>query len=264
MGNPREEKAVIRSVDRAFSVLETLSLHSGSLSLTELSQRLDLHPSTTHRLLTSLVQLGYVNQDPSTKEYSLGMKVLEISSGLDMVSNLKLIARKHLLELAREVGETVNLVVLDGSEALIIDRVESTQTLKYSVPIGTRLPLYCTAAGKALIAFQPEETINEQLQDELEVMTVNTIVDRYQLTKELEHVRAQGYAIDNEEREIGVRCAAAPIRDHLDNVIASISTSGPSRRMTPQYLAQVGNLVIETADAISSELGYLSPDGGGP
>ncbi len=255
MSSTKNDDNVVQSVDRALSIVETLARENRSLALSELSDRLELHPSTAHRLLASLASRGYVFKDPDTKKYGLGLKILEISQGLDLVSNLRAVGRDVLRQLAKAAGETVNLMVLERGEALIVDRFESDHMLKYSVPIGTRLPLHCTASGKALLANMRPPDVEEFMKRELPALTPNTIVDRYQLLKELEHIRNRGYAIDNEERELGVRCVAAPVSGDSGQCIGVVSISGPTSRMTPQRLGELADLVTESADVMGSALG---------
>ncbi len=255
-----DNKGIVQAVDRALALLEALAGDSVELGLSELSELVGLHPSTTHRLLTTLIYRGYVQKDASNRKYRLGMKVLEISRRLDIVSTLRAAASDLIHQLANEVGETVNLVIADGLEGVIVDRAESQANLRYSASIGSRLELNCTGAGKMLLAYMRESEVEAYIRRGLKPSTPNTIVDRLQLLKELQQIRASGISIDNEEHEIGLRCVAVPIRDSLGGILGSISVSGPTSRMTPQRLAELGDLMKRVADAISNSLGY-SADG---
>jgi IclR family acetate operon transcriptional repressor len=249
-----ERVGIVQSVERALTIMEVLAREGTGLGLMDISQQIDLSPSTTHRLLASLMSRGFVTREPGTRKYILGMKLLELSGSLDVVVNLKAVAESHVHELARSVGETVNLVVRDGSEAVIIDRVESQHKLRFSVSIGSRIPLHATAAGKVLLAHMPVKEAEAIINNGLAPLTSNTIVDPYQMLKELELIRARGYAIDHQEQIYDVQCVAAPIRNHQNQVMASVSVSGPSRRMTSQRLAELGEQIKDVANTISTQV----------
>lgn len=229
---------------------------NGPLCLTDLSGRVDLHPSTVHRHLTTLAEYGYVYQSPATREYSLGVHLLELGGSVHLAADLRARARRHIADLAHAARETVNLVIRDAHQGMILDRIDSDQTLKFSMPIGARVPLHATAAGKALLAHIPAEDAESVIAEGLPRLTPNTIVDRAELLRELESVRARGYAVDNEEHEIGVRCIAAPIWDSSGRLIASVSVSAPIARVTSQRVARLAELVRRTALSISCAIGY--------
>jgi len=158
-----------------------------------------------------------------------------------------------------KTGETVHLAILDENEVLYINKIESLKTIRMYSRVGRRGPVYCTGVGKALLAFQPSHKIEEIIASGLAPQTEHTIVDPETLRRHLADVRARGYAIDNEEIEIGLRCVAAPVRDHSGNVIASISVAGPSQRLTKERLISFSPDVIATADTVSQRLGFREP-----
>jgi IclR family KDG regulon transcriptional repressor len=258
-GDQEKQRGTVQSVERALSIVEILAEAGRSLMLKELSERIGLPQSTVYRLLGVLVSRGYVCKDLDTKQYSLGVRILEISGGFQIASVLRAKGGRFTRALADSVGETVNVAVLDGFECIVVDRVESRHTLRYAVRFGARGLLHCTGAGKVLLAHMPDGEIEAFIQRGLPSVTPNTIVDRYLLMKELERVRAKGYAVDNEEHELGIRCIAAPILDRSGVVIASVSISGPTKRITPHCLGDLSRHVKETALAVSHALGYKDP-----
>ncbi|MFW6116480.1 MAG: IclR family transcriptional regulator [bacterium] len=246
----------VQSVSRALRLLDTLAEAGTPMSLQELSNRTELHASTAHRLLRTLLQHRYVSQDPDTKKYDLGIGIVELASGLKLVAKLRAEAESFVDSLAKEVGETVNLVVPHGQKCMVIDRVESVHMLRCSMPVGASMPLHCTAAGKALLAYMPKEEAEEIMRGKLEALTSNTITDGHQLREELRSIRAQGYSVDCGERDPEIRCVAAPIRDGSGSIVASMSVSAPGSRLSPSDLKGMAERVRRTAALISSALGY--------
>jgi IclR family KDG regulon transcriptional repressor len=165
-------------------------------------------------------------------------------------------ARPYLKALRDHTGETIHLAVLDHASVLYINKMESRQAIRMSSNIGGRAPAYCTSDGKALLAFQPEDFVSALLRDAVPARTPNTITDPKALRRDLVAIRARGYAIDNEESELGMRSVAAPIRTHSGAVIASLSIAGPTHRVSKKTLMSYTREVVQAADAISQRLGY--------
>lgn len=253
----RRNTSIVQSIDRALDILEVLANEEGPLRLTELSRRLSLHKSTTHRLLSSLIQRKYVDQDPETGKYRLGLKVFEIGSLVFNKMELRVEARPFLEELMQKTLETVHLVILDEGQAIYIDKVESPQKIRMYSEIGKRTPLHCTSVGKALLAYLPEPELNRILRDlDYRRFTPNTITSAEELKEHLARVRSQGFAIDDAEHEEGIRCVAAPIFNYTGKVIATISVSGPTIRVTRERLNELIPIVMEVSQRISRRLGY--------
>ena len=252
---------VVQSLERAGLILHVLSQHSQGLSLGEVSQKANLTKGTTHRLLSSLAYLDLIRQDPLNKHYLLGFKLVELGNRLLNQIDFRIEARPFLVELAERTNETAHMVILDHFEVLYIDKVEAvrnTTGLRMASMLGSRIPAHCSAVGKALLASLSDEKLEELAgENGLPKRTENTITDLEKLKEHLKVVRRRGYALDNEENEIGIRCIGAPIRDQRGEVIAAISLSVPASRMKSRDVQTIlKDRVIETAWKISSKLGH--------
>jgi DNA-binding IclR family transcriptional regulator len=242
-------------------ILDVLSHHSRGLSLRDLSQKVNLTKGTTHRLLSSLSYLDFIRQNPSNKHYLLSFKLVELGNRLLNQIDYRAEARPFLVELAERTRETAHMVVLDQFEVLYIDKVEAvgnTTGLRMASMLGSRIPAHCSAVGKALLASLPEEKLDVLASaNGLPKRTENTITDLAKLKEHLEMVRRRGYAVDNEENEIGIRCIGAPIHDQRGEVIAAISISVPASRMNSRTMEKMlKDRVVAAARKISAKLGY--------
>jgi DNA-binding IclR family transcriptional regulator len=254
-------KNVVQSLERAGLILEVLSQHSQGLSLRDLSQKVNLTKGTAHRLLASLAYLDFIRQDPLNKHYLLSFKLVELGNRLLSQIDYRIEARPFLVELAESTRETAHMVILDQFEVLYIDKVEAvgnTTGLRMASMLGSRIPAHCCAVGKVLLAYLPEDRLEEFVPASgLTKRTENTITDLAKLKEHLQLVRRRGYAVDNEENEIGIRCVGAPVRNQRGEVIAAISLSVPSSRMrTRKTETMLKDRVTETAWKISDKLGY--------
>jgi DNA-binding IclR family transcriptional regulator len=254
-------KNVVQSLERAGLILEVLSQHSQGLSLRDLSQKVNLTKGTAHRLLSSLAYLDFIRQDPLNKHYLLSFKLVELGNRLLSQIDYRMEARPFLVELAERTRETAHMVILDNFEVLYIDKVEAvgnTTGLRMASMLGSRIPAHCSSVGKAILAYLPEDELEElAAASGLPKRTENTITDLTKLKEHLQLVRRRGYAVDNEENEIGIRCVGAPVRNQRGQVIAAISISVPASRMrTRKTETMLKDRVIETAWKISNKLGY--------
>lgn len=251
------EKNLINAVDRSLRILELFSEHHSEYKLTEISQALNLHKSTVHGLLRTLAHRGYISQNVENGKYRLGLKLVERGNLALNSLDLRKIANPHLKEIAQKIGDTVHLVILDGSEVVYIDKVEGEKSILQYSRIGKRAPLYCTAVGKVLSSGKTISEVEELAKTQPFIMhTENTISNEEDFIKEVESVKKQGFALDNEELEIGLRCIAVPIFDHNGHVVASISISGSASRIKKESEKEIINLLKEKAAIISKELGY--------
>ena len=255
MTENRKNETIIGSVIKAVEIL-FLFTEKYEMSLTEITERLGMGKSSAYKYLNTLEQLKLIERDPVTKKYRLGIRVLELSRAVLENLELRRVARPYLEELARKCNETVHLMVERDGEGIYIDKIDSPRAIRMYSQIGKRLPLHTGAVGKVLLAYMPEERINEIISKPLIKFTENTITDPEKLKEELRKIRERGYAIDNEEVEIGLKCVGAPIRDHTGKVVASISISGPSTRFTDDKIREYIKLVKEYAMKISEALGY--------
>lgn len=251
-------KDVVQSVDRALSILELLADHDEGLGTTEIGSLLDLHKSTVHRLLGTLIYKDYVTQDQASRKYKTTYKLYELGSKILGEKDLLSVSKQHTEELMKKINEVVHLVVRDGIYTVYIDKVEADNTIRMASTIGRRAPLYSTSVGKAMMAYMPLEKVDAIWKDsQVEKFTPNTIDDYGEFLEELEKVSKLGYAEDDEENEMGVRCLGAPIFNRTGQVEGAISISGPTIRVTKTRAKEIGPIVRRYADRISRELGYL-------
>lgn len=256
--SPGDESKTVQSVERVLNIIETLAEHGSPMNLGDLAEKVGLKPSTTHRLLNTLLVRGFVDQDDDSR-YKLSLKLFYIGNAAAYATDIKAIAAPFMRELLDLVNETVNLAILDNYQVVYIDQMESNNMVivKMFARVGNRGPAHCTGSGKVLLAALSEEELSRYLATaKLERFTKDTITDSKLLAKELARVAREGYAIDFGERDDGVRCVAAPIKTHEGKVIAAISISGPSMRMTPSYISnELIPIIKDVALRLSMRLG---------
>ena len=241
-----------QAIDRALAVLKCFANGTRSVRVSEISTMLDLNPSTAHRMIRVLMENGFLQQDPATSEYYLGPTTLILGQ----------IAQRHLglneamavLErVGQETGESANIGIPIDNAALVILRVESEHPLRFDQSPGTRVPLHCTAMGKAMLAFTP--AFNIESLGELDTRTDKTITDPNLLAEELEEVRGLGYSTDDEESIEGVRCVGAPILGVSGHAVAAIAVQAPAVRLRDPRIPELGERLIQAAAEIS-ETGF--------
>lgn len=247
----------VQSVDRAFKIIEILKDRPKGIGVTELSNMLEVSKSTAHRLLMSLYNADFVRQDMDNEKYLLGLRFIELGEIVSQNLDIKEIVYPYLYKLGNITGETAHLAVKNRNQINYIDKIESLKTIRMFSTIGKRAPLYCTGVGKAIFAFLPESEILDII-DETDFVkyTENTIVTKDEILKELENIRNLGYAIDDEEHELGIKCAAAPILNHNNEVVAGISVASPLMRLNDKKFENIIKEVLNASKAISKALGY--------
>ena len=252
----------VQAIERGCIILDALGKGKQSYSIQGLSSELNLPKPTVHRILSTLRHFGFVAQDEVSKEYHLGFRLVELGyTVLDQI-DLRKVAEPFLSQLAGLIQETVHLVILDQGEIVYLDKVEEIsdppKSLRMVSKIGMRNYAHSCAVGKVLLSYLSDSELDAIIsQKGLPGLTRNTIVDPDQLKHHLANVRAQGYALDNEENEEGIRCVGAPIRNGQGDVIAAISISGPTVRMTGKRIhSEPKTQVMKTALEISKKLGY--------
>jgi IclR family acetate operon transcriptional repressor len=258
---------MVQSLDRALDLLEALSDAGDDISLSQLTARLGLPAGTAHRLLGGLAARGYVAQDGATRLYGPGPKLLEVAARAagNRRFSLARIARPALRRLTDATGETSNLLVLHGHEGAYSEQVPSPRLVRMFTEVGQRVPLYCTGGGKAILSgFSPEQLDSYLAAVRLQAFTASTLAAPELLRADLARARAAGFAIDDEEREAGVCCVAAPIFDRLGRCVAALSISGPSARISAERAAGLGPLVRQAADGCSAALGFAGPGAAAP
>lgn len=256
----------VKSVDKACQLIEMVSDHPDGVGITELATQAGMYKSTVHRLLTTLMKRGYIEQEEATGKYKLGYTLLDMGMKLLSSIDLRREALSFLQQLAVESNEVVHLAILDQGEIVYVEKVESQNTIRMHSRVGKRVPVHATGLGKAILAFLPvSETISIIDRYGLPALTEHTITDRATFLKSLEDTRGNGYAIDVEENQLGISCVAAPIWDNNQRVVAACSVSGPSVRITADRMKELMPLVTRTGFQVSERLGYrgyLSASGG--
>lgn len=256
---------LVQTIERATKILDLVSQSSQGVSIRDLSDELKLPKGTVHRLLLSLAYFGYIKQDIKTKKYLLGLKLLELGNLIINQLDLRKLAEPLLKELVESTRETVHMVIIDNNEVVYIDKIETEQStggLKMSSMVGARNPAHSSAVGKVLLSYYLEEEIDNFVKEKgLPPKTLRTITDPLQLKEQLITIRNQGYAIDDEENEAGIRCVAAPIFNDKGKAISAISLSGPAFRVTKKLIQDsLKKEIIKTASEISKRLGFKTSD----
>ena len=253
-----QRENVVKSVSRALDIIALVGMKKGGLGVTEIANQIDINKSSVFRTLSTLVQYGYIEQDSDTGKYKLGYKFLDISSKLLESIDLRTEAKPFLQELENKTNEVIHLVVYDQGEVVYIEKLEGNETLRTHSKVGKRAPMHCTSVGKAILAHLPEKDVLVIMERKgMPFHTAHTITEIEALLEELKQVRNRGYSLDLEENEYGITCIAAPVFDHLGNVVAAVSISGPTTRMTEERLNQLGTVMIETSQQLSSRLGHV-------
>ena len=258
MAKKEKSEYIIQAVSHALDLLEQFHDEVDELGVTELSKRLKLHKNNVFRLLATLESRNYIEQNKVTENYRLGLKTLELGQTFIKQMGLLRQSRPVLEGLVKECNETTYVAILKESHIVYLDVVETDLTVRVVPRGGARLPAFCTAAGKVQIAYMTDEELENYLPTkEMKRYTPKTVVDREELKRHLKVVAEQGYAIDDEEMDVGVKCVGAPIRDYTRRIIGAVSISGPSMRFTDERLEkELIPLVMRSGEEISHKLGY--------
>lgn len=250
-----DTKNPIQVSERIFHTIECLA-QNGAMGLQELSTALDLNKSTVHRILNSLICMDYVRQDPETVKYSLSFKICGLSNQILSQNSMIDIARPFIKELSANSGETVHLVQLDGINATYIDKVEASQnSVRMISMVGKSIPLYCSGVGKAILADMPDTKIESiWKQSFIQQLTEHTVTRFVDFMNLIEETRRSGYALDNEENEIGVRCIAVSLKGYNGKSTYAISISAPKDRMSDARILQLRVMILKTKHQIESNI----------
>ena len=247
----------VQSLDRALKILDILRTKRQGFGVTEISREMDLNKTSVYRMLSTFVRHGYVEQDQETERYKLGYKILELSSSLLESIDLRTEAQPFLRELEQLTNEVIHLIVYDRGEVVYIEKLEGNETLRMHSKVGSRVPIHCTSAGKAILAYLPQEEVMKIFDKcDFDEHTPFTITDKEVLYDHLIEVRKKGYALDLEENELGITCIATPIFDHTGQVIGATSVSGTTMRMTQERLEELKEIIMDVGKKISMRLGY--------
>src|SRR6186997_3317187 len=257
---PGAATAQVQSLTRGLSLLEALARAEGGLTLTDVAQRVQLAPSTAHRLLSTLEKMGYVYQAGDLGRWYVGLQAFTV--GTSFLANRDFVAQSHVYmrRLMEQSGETANLAILDGTEAVFIAQVQCHETMRTLVKLGSRVPLHASGVGKTIFAALPDEQIDAILKVRgLPRITENTIVAPETMWAALRVIRQRGYSFDDEEHLIGTRCVASPIYDEHAEALGAISLAGPVSRLPDSRIKQLGPIVAHIAEDITRKLGGRWP-----
>ena len=248
----------MKSLEKVIKLIDVMKNQGHGIRISDLSEILDMPNSSVHRMLAVLHKHGYVNKDAETKKYKLGLQFLEVSKNILESLDLRTVANPYLIRLMNDTNETVHLSILERNMIFFIDRVECHQTIRSQPKIGMRVAPHLSSSGKVFLAYlQPNKQKRILSEIEFSAWLPNSIKDIGVLQKELEAIKAQHFAIDDEEGELGQRCVAAPVFDHTGSITAAVSISGPTTRLTNENLVNhYSAFVIATANEISIALGY--------
>ncbi|EMF5210866.1 TPA: DNA-binding transcriptional repressor XynR [Enterobacter roggenkampii] len=248
---------IIQSVERALQILDLFNEQATELKITDISKLMGLSKSTLHSLLKTLQLHGYIDQNPENGKYRLGMKLVERGHFVVGSIDIRQKAKGWLTELSQRTGQTTHLGILDGREGVYIEKIEGKLAAIAYSRIGRRLPVHATAIGKVLIAWLGETELNALLEGyQYTTFTPATLSSREALISALAQTREQGYALDSEENEQGVRCVAVPVWNHESRVIAALSLSTLTSRVDDAELANFREQLQQAGLALSRALGY--------
>jgi DNA-binding IclR family transcriptional regulator len=245
----------IKVLEKALAVLELFDEQGKELTVTEIGERLGIHKTTAFRIATVLDEANFLEKSPGSMRYRLGYKVFHLGSLVESGNELKRRARPILEDLKQECDETVHLVVLSKGEALYLDKIEGRKTVRVVSRVGMTLPAHCSGVGKVLLAHLPDDEVEGIVRSKgLKRFTPNTITERQALHAELRKIRERGYALDDEEIEIGLKCVAAPIEDASGTVIGALSISGPAFRFDGKEAERLTAHALRAATRVSEAM----------
>lgn len=245
----------IQSVDRAFDVLDILALKHG-LTLSEIAKELKQSPATIYRVLSTLQARNIVETDTATQVWNIGPAAFQIGHAFVRRSSVVERSRPVMRDLMAQTGETANLGIEKSDMVIFVSQVETHETIRAFFPPGTQSPMHASGIGKALLAHYSDDRLAKLLKRQsLEQFTDKTIIDPEKLLQEMAHIRAQGFAFDDEEKNLGMRCIASPILNFYGEAVAGISVSGPTHRITPDRVNTIGAVVAKAAKTLSQNLG---------
>ncbi|MBN9306760.1 MAG: hypothetical protein BGO82_14130 [Devosia sp. 67-54] len=246
----------LKSIVKMMSILDCFSTLERKLSVAEIAKRTNMPRGTAHRIIRTMRDLGLMEQERQRDQYRLGMKLFELGTTVLANMDLQREAQSSVESLTRVSGEIVHLSVFDGINSTVINRTDPEGKRVNTLFVLESSPAHATSSGKVALAFQSQATLDRFLALGLRRISPNTITDPRVLLEELQTIRANGYAVDNEELTPGTKCVGAPIRSASGRVFAAISVSGPARRFAPERIEAFADLVKHYAEAISAQLGY--------
>ena len=253
MKDPNEYN--VRAVERALQIMECFDDQHPERGISEIAQVVGLHKATAYRIVTTLVNYGYLEWVAEGQKYRLGLELTNLGFKVIRRMDLRQEALPYMKDLVKEWDETCDLSMFDQGQAFYIEVLRGNHALTISAAVGQRLPAHCTASGKLFLSYLPEADLDAILNQPMESYTENTITSPDELRKQVEIIQNQGYSVDYEEYEAGVCAIAAPICNRKGNVIAAIGSPSPTSRMTPERIAEMAVTFKDAARAISRRLG---------
>ncbi len=246
----------VRAVERALQIMSCFDDEHPERGISDIAQAVGLHKATAHRIVTTLVNYGYLERIEDGQKYRLGLELPNLGYKVIRRMDLRREALPFMKQFVEEWDETCDLSIFDQGKAFYIEILRGNRALTISAAVGQRLSAHATASGKTFLAFHPADQVDAALHEPLEAYTKNTITSPEDLRKQLEKIRQQGYAVDFEEFEVGVCAVSAPIFNRSGNVVAAIGSPSPVSRMTPERTAEMASAIKEAANGISRRLGY--------
>jgi IclR family transcriptional regulator, KDG regulon repressor len=244
----------IRAVERALDVLLCFSKQTPELSMTQISEEVQMHKSTVHRLLLTLEKKRFVQRDPLTSLYRPGIRLLQLAYLTLEKNDLRQVAAPFMHRLLDQHLETVDLSIFDGVDVVFLDVLESQQRIRLAAATGQRLPAFCTASGKAFLAFMPDDVVKRILEHGMAKYTPFTPTSVKAVLDDLHDTRERGFAISEQEYEDGINAVCAPILDSSGKPIAALAVAGPAYRLTLEHMREIGPSVMATTQEISREI----------
>jgi IclR family transcriptional regulator, KDG regulon repressor len=246
----------VRSIERALQILSAFDDEHPERGVSDIAELMGLHRATTHRIMITLLNCGYLERAPDGDKYRLGLKLA--STGLCVVNRLdfRREALPYMRQLVQEFKENCDLGVFEQGEVFGVEVVPGNHALMIAARPGFRLPLHCTASGRVFLAFLPDSERDSLLSQPLKAYTAKTITSTSELRRQLAEVQKKGYGLDDEELEVGVRAIAVPIRNRDGAVVAAMSIPGPASRMTKERVSEIAAALLEASAAISARMGW--------
>lgn len=246
----------LSSVRNALRMLKSFSMEEPEKRVSDLSESLGLNKSTVSRTMATLASEGFVFKNPETNKYRLGLSIVSLSGIVNNNTDIYKESLPVLNKLVESCGETAHISVLDNYEVIYLQKVECNHPVRFLTHVGKRNPLYCTSAGKVLLAYAKDDVVETVIENGLEAFTKNTITDPDQLRKHLKKIKQDGYAYSFEELSEGVNSIATPIYDYNGNVVSALSVVGPKQRIDNQKLKAITQQTVNASKEISDRLGY--------
>ena len=246
----------VRSIDRALQILDCFDDDHPTWGLTEISQEVGLHKATTHRIMTTLLNFKYLEKTNDGQKYRLGLRLASLGFSVVRRMDLRSEALPHMRQIVDQFDEACDLSIFDRWEVFYVEVVQSNHALTIAAAPGMRLPAYCTASGKVFLAFLPEDVFNRTIQRPMTKLTPNTITDPLILKIQLEEIRKQGYGVDSEEMEVGIKAISAPIFNQDNKITAAIRIPAPTSRIPESKIPELAEALIITSKKISRSLGW--------